>query len=63
MPGSGVAQIFASNLSNADEVRSTLTRAREIAHGGRGNLRVLRVNDELREGSAFSIRLRVVRLV
>jgi glycolate oxidase FAD binding subunit len=48
--GSGVAQIFAANLSNADEVRSTLARWREIAHGGRGNLRVLRVDDELREG-------------
>jgi len=48
--GSGVAQIFVSSLSNADDLRGTLARWREIAHGGRGNLRVLRVNDELREG-------------
>ena len=48
--GSGVAQILVSSLSNADELRSTLARWREIAHGGRGNLRVLRVHDELREG-------------
>jgi glycolate oxidase FAD binding subunit len=46
--GSGVAQIFVSNPTNSDDVRRTIARWREIAHGASGNLRVIRVNDEFR---------------
>ena len=44
--GCGVAQIFIRDASNADDLQRTLARWREIAHGARGNLRVLRVNDD-----------------
>ncbi len=48
--GSGVAQIFVEDVRNAEDARQTVSRWREIAHGGRGNLRVLRVNEEFRSG-------------
>jgi len=48
--GSGVAQIFASNPQNSEDVRLTVARWREIARRGRGNLRVIRVNEEFRDG-------------
>jgi glycolate oxidase FAD binding subunit len=44
--GCGVAQIFIRDGSHADDLRRTLAGWREIAHGARGNLRVLRVNDD-----------------
>jgi glycolate oxidase FAD binding subunit len=43
--GCGVAQIFTRDAANADEMRRTIAYWREIARGARGNLRVLRVND------------------
>jgi glycolate oxidase FAD binding subunit len=46
--GSGVAQIF--NPQNSEDVRLTIARWREIARRGRGNLRVIRVNEEFRDG-------------
>jgi glycolate oxidase FAD binding subunit len=48
--GSGIAQVFAPDLSDTQDVRQTVARWREIAHRGRGHLRVLRVNDEVRDG-------------
>ncbi len=44
--GCGVAQIFTRDASNADDLGRTLAHWREIARGARGNLRVLRVNDD-----------------
>jgi glycolate oxidase FAD binding subunit len=48
--GSGVAQVFAPDFADAQGVRQTVARWREIAHRGRGHLRVLRVSDEVRDG-------------
>ena len=47
--GCGVAQIFISNLANAADLRRTLTRWREIVHGARGHLRVIRVAEEFHD--------------
>jgi len=44
--GCGVAQIFTRDASRAEEIRRTLSHWRDLAHGARGNLRVLRVNDD-----------------
>ena len=51
--GCGVAQIFITNASNAEDLRRTLTRWREIAQAACGNLRVLRVAEDCREGVRF----------
>jgi FAD/FMN-containing dehydrogenase len=48
--GSGVAQIFVSNAASAEDVRQTVARWREIAHRGRGHLRVTRIGEEFRAG-------------
>src|SRR3984957_19057701 len=48
--GSGVAQVFTPDFVDAQGVRQTVARWREIAHRGRGHLRVIRVNDEVRDG-------------
>ena len=48
--GSGIAQVFAPDFADTQGVRQTVARWREIAHRGRGHLRVLRVNDEVRDG-------------
>jgi len=44
--GCGVAQISLASIAGAEDLQWTVTRWREIAHGGRGHLRVLRVADE-----------------
>lgn len=44
--GCGIAQLFEANLAHADDLQRTVSRWREIAHGVRGHLRVLRVADE-----------------
>lgn len=51
--GSGGAQVFTRDVSNANELQLTVTRWREAAHGGRGNLRVLSINKELNRGVKF----------
>lgn len=44
--GCGVAQISLASIVSADDLQRTVTRWREIAHGARGHLRVLRMADE-----------------
>jgi glycolate dehydrogenase FAD-binding subunit len=43
--GCGVAQVFTREVANAGDLERTLTRWREVAHGARGNVRVLRVSE------------------
>ena len=50
---SGVAQLFLGPQSNAGEIRTAVTRWREIAHGARGNLRLLALRSDDRAGFDF----------
>lgn len=51
--GCGVAQVFTRDIANAGDLQRTLARWREAAHGGRGNVRVLRVDPEFHSGVQF----------
>jgi glycolate dehydrogenase FAD-binding subunit len=51
--GCGVAQVFTHDVANAGDLERTLARWREIAHGARGNVRVLRVDQQFRDGVKF----------
>jgi glycolate oxidase FAD binding subunit len=51
--GCGVAQVFTRDVANATDLERTLALWREIAHGARGNVRVLRVDEELRQSVKF----------
>jgi glycolate oxidase FAD binding subunit len=51
--GCGVAQLCLTGDPDATQIRSALTRWREIAHGARGNLRILRLSSHLRTGIDF----------
>jgi glycolate oxidase FAD binding subunit len=51
--GSGVAQIFTRDAAHADDLRRTVENWRQVARAGRGNLRVLRLNNELHEEVNF----------
>jgi glycolate oxidase FAD binding subunit len=42
--GCGVAQIFLDSQADAKEIRTAVTRWREIAHSARGHLRILALN-------------------
>jgi glycolate oxidase FAD binding subunit len=51
--GSGVAQLFITGDPDPAQVRTALTRWREIAHGAHGHLRILRWPAHLRAGVDF----------